>query len=230
MAREGRDHRSGETNGVASPSLPGGEVRCRWISSPSGPEFLLLEALFSSTALVALAEIGDKTQLLAILLATRFRKPVPIVLGILVATLANHFLAALVGSSAAELLSGAWFRYLIAASFIAMGLWTLIPDKIDDLEDKPARFGAFLTTAIAFFLVEMGDKTQLATVALGAKFHNVWAVTAGTTIGMMLANVPAVFLGNALLQRVPLKLVHGIAAALFLAAGVWMLVETAGWL
>ena len=230
MAREGRDHRSGETNGVASPSLPGGEVRCRWISSPSGPEFLLLEALFSSTALVALAEIGDKTQLLAILLATRFRKPVPIVLGILVATLANHFLAALVGSSAAELLSGAWFRYLIAASFIAMGLWTLIPDKIDDLEDKPARCGAFLTTAIAFFLVEMGDKTQLATVALGAKFHNVWAVTAGTTIGMMLANVPAVFLGNALLQRVPLKLVHGIAAALFLAAGVWMLVETAGWL
>jgi len=190
----------------------------------------LLEALFSSTALVALAEIGDKTQLLAILLATRFKKPVPIVLGILVATLANHFLAALVGSSAAELLSGAWFRYLIAVSFIAMGLWTLIPDKIDDLEDKPARFGAFLTTAIAFFLVEMGDKTQLATVALGAKFHNVWAVTAGTTIGMMLANVPAVFLGNALLQRVPLKLVHGIAAALFLAAGVWMLVETAGWL
>lgn len=229
MAREGRDHRSGETNGVASPSLPGGEVRCRWISSPSGPEYPLLEALFSSTALVALAEIGDKTQLLAILLATRFRKPVPIILGILVATLANHFLAALVGSAAADLLSGAWFRYLIAASFIAMGLWTLIPDKIDDLEDKPARFGAFLTTAIALFLVEMGDKTQLATVALGAKFHNVWAVTAGTTIGMMLANVPAVFLGNALLQRVPLRLVHGIAAALFLAAGVWMLGETAGW-
>lgn len=229
MAREGREHRSGETNGVASPLLPGGEVRCRWISSPSGPEYPLFEALFSSTALVALAEIGDKTQLLAILLATRFKKPVPIILGILVATLANHFLAALVGSEAAQLLQGIWFRYLIAASFIAMGLWTLIPDKIDDLEDKPARFGAFLTTAIAFFVVEMGDKTQLATVALGARFHNVWAVTAGTTLGMMLANVPAVFLGNALLQRVPLRLVHGIAAMLFLAAGIWMLGETAGW-
>jgi Ca2+/H+ antiporter, TMEM165/GDT1 family len=189
----------------------------------------LLEALFSSTALVALAEIGDKTQLLAILLATRFKKPVPIVLGILVATLANHFLAALVGSEAANLLSGQWFRYLIAGAFIAMGLWTLIPDKIDDLEDKPARFGAFVTTAIAFFLVEMGDKTQLATVALGAKFHNVWAVTAGTTLGMMLANVPAVFLGNALLKRVPLKLVHGFAAVLFIATGIWMLGETAGW-
>ncbi|MBB4841146.1 putative Ca2+/H+ antiporter (TMEM165/GDT1 family) [Sphingomonas kyeonggiensis] len=189
----------------------------------------MFEALFSSTALVALAEIGDKTQLLAILLATRFKKPVPIILGILVATLANHFLAALVGSEAAQLLQGIWFRYLIAASFIAMGLWTLIPDKIDDLEDKPARFGAFLTTAIAFFVVEMGDKTQLATVALGARFHNVWAVTAGTTLGMMLANVPAVFLGNALLQRVPLRLVHGIAAMLFLAAGIWMLGETAGW-
>lgn len=122
------------------------------------PGVLPVEALLSSTALVALAEIGDKTQLLAILLATRFKKPVPIILGILVATLANHFLAALVGSEAAALLQGAWFRYLIAASFIAMGLWTLIPDKIDDIEDKPARFGAFLTTAIAFFLVEMGDK------------------------------------------------------------------------
>ncbi len=192
--------------------------------------FPLFEAFLSSTALVALAEIGDKTQLLAILLATRFKKPVPIVLGILVATLANHFLAALVGSEAAQLLQGAWFRYLIAASFIAMGLWTLIPDKIDDLDEKPARFGAFLTTAIAFFLVEMGDKTQLATVALGARFHNVWMVTAGTTLGMMLANVPAVFLGNALLKRVPLKLVHGIAAVLFIAAGLWVLAETAGWL
>jgi len=191
--------------------------------------FPLLEALFSSTVLVAIAEIGDKTQLLAILLATRFQKPLPIILGILVATLANHFLAALVGSEAAAFLSGEWFRYLIAAAFIVMGLWTLIPDKIDDLEDKPARFGAFLTTVIAFFLVEMGDKTQLATVALGAKFHNVWAVTAGTTLGMMLANVPAVFLGNALLKRVPLRLVHGAAAVLFIATGIWMLGETLGW-
>lgn len=189
----------------------------------------MLEALLSSTALVALAEIGDKTQLLAILLATRFHKPVPIILGILAATLANHFLAALLGSEAAALLQGAWFRYLIAASFVAMGLWTLIPDKVEALDDRPARFGPFVTTAIAFFLVEMGDKTQLATVALGARYHNVWAVTAGTTLGMMLANVPAVLLGNTLLRRVPMRLVHGFAALLFLAAGIWMAGETAGW-
>jgi Ca2+/H+ antiporter, TMEM165/GDT1 family len=188
-----------------------------------------MEALLSSTALVALAEIGDKTQLLAILLAARFRRPMPIVMGILAATLVNHFLAALLGVQAARLIQGEWFRYLIGAAFIAMGLWTLVPDKIDDIADKPARFGAFVTTAATFFLVEMGDKTQLATIALGARFHNVWAVTAGTTLGMMLANVPAVFLGNALLQRIPLRLVHGIAALLFLATGAWLLGRTAGW-
>lgn len=189
-----------------------------------------MEALLTSTALVALAEIGDKTQLLAILLATRFKRPWPIVAGILVATLGNHFLAALVGSQAAALLDGAWFRYLIAASFIAMAIWTLIPDTIDDLKDKPARFGAFLTTVIAFFLVEMGDKTQVATVALGARFHDVVAVTAGTTLGMMIANVPAVFLGNELVKRVPMRAVHVVAALLFLAIGLWLLAQTAGWL
>ncbi len=188
-----------------------------------------MDALFTSTAVVALAEIGDKTQLLAILLATRFRAPLPIILGILVATLANHFLAALVGASAANLLDGEWFRYVIAASFVAMGLWTLVPDKIDDLDDKPARFGAFLTTLVAFFLVEMGDKTQLATIALGARFDEVIMVTAGTTLGMMLANVPAVFLGHELIRRVPLNVVRFIAAALFIAIGVWLAVQTAGW-
>ncbi|PTQ11595.1 hypothetical protein CLG96_09205 [Sphingomonas oleivorans] len=187
-----------------------------------------MEALFTSTAVVALAEIGDKTQLLAIVLATRFRKPMPISLGILAATMANHFLAALVGSEVASLLDGLWFRYLITASFIAMAIWTLIPDKLDDVEDKPARFGAFLTTTIAFFLVEMGDKTQIATVALGARFHDVMMVTAGTTIGMMLANVPAVLLGNELIKRVPLKVVRLIAALLFLVIGLWLLVQTAG--
>lgn len=189
-----------------------------------------MEALLTSTALVALAEIGDKTQLLAILLATRFKRPWPIIAGIFVATLGNHFLAALVGSQVASLLDGAWFRYLIAASFIAMAVWTLIPDKIDDVADKPARFGAFLTTTIAFFLVEMGDKTQVATVALGARFHDVLAVTAGTTAGMMLANVPAVFLGNELVKRVPMRTVHVVAALLFLAIGLWLAAQTAGWL
>ncbi|MBA17995.1 MAG: hypothetical protein CMN73_16850 [Sphingomonas sp.] len=188
-----------------------------------------MEAFLTSTAVVALAEIGDKTQLLAILLATRFRKPVPIILGILFATLANHFLAALVGHSVASILEGAWFRYLIAASFIAMGLWTLIPDKMDeDDAPKASRFGAFATTLIAFFLVEMGDKTQVATVALGAQFDNLIFVTAGTTLGMMIANVPAVFLGEALLKRVPMRAVHLAAAALFIVIGLWVLAETAG--
>lgn len=187
-----------------------------------------MEALLTSTAVVALAEIGDKTQLLAILLATRFKKPLPIILGIFAATIANHFLAALLGSEVAAVLDGRWFRYLIAASFIGMAIWTLIPDKIDDLDEKPARFGAFITTVIAFFLVEMGDKTQIATIALGARFHDVVHVTMGTTIGMMLANVPAVFVGHELLKHVPLNVVRIIAALLFLVIGLWVLAQTAG--
>jgi putative Ca2+/H+ antiporter (TMEM165/GDT1 family) len=188
-----------------------------------------LEALLTSTAVVALAEIGDKTQLLAIVLATRFKRPVPIIFGILAATLANHFLAALVGEQAAAILDGQWFRYLIAASFIVMAGWTLIPDKFDEEAEKPARFGVFVTTLIAFFLVEMGDKTQLATIVLGARFHSVLAVMCGTTLGMMIANVPAVLLGNALIKRVPLNVVRIAAALLFLAIGLWLLAQTAGW-
>jgi len=190
-----------------------------------------MEALLASTAMVALAEIGDKTQLLAILLATRFRKPVSIVLGILGATLVNHALAALVGSQAAAWLDGQWFRYLVAASFVAMGLWTLIPDRIDpDAQPGATGRGAFLTTLVAFFLVEMGDKTQLATVALAARFHDVIAVTAGTTLGMMLANVPAVWFGEALTRKVSLGLIRTIAACLFIAIGLWVGAQTAGWL
>ena len=192
-------------------------------------EIFSVEALLTSTAVVTLAEIGDKTQLLAIVLATRFKRPVPIILGILVATLANHFLAAFVGAQAAAFLEGEWFRYVIALSFIAMGIWTLIPDKLDDVEDKPARFGAFLTTVIAFFLVEMGDKTQLATVALSARFNDLIMVTLGTTLGM-LANVPAVFLGNELIRRVPMNVVRLIAALLFLAIGLWLAAQTAGFI
>ena len=188
-----------------------------------------MEALLTSTAVVALAEIGDKTQLLAIVLATRFQRPVPIVAGIFVATIANHFLAALVGSQVASILDGQWFRYAIAASFIAMAAWTLIPDKLDDEGQKPARFGAFVTTLIAFFLVEMGDKTQIATIALGARFHDVLPVTMGTTLGMMIANVPAVFVGHELLKYVPLNIVRMIAAGLFLVIGLWVIAQTAGW-
>ena len=187
-----------------------------------------MEAFLTSAALVAIAEIGDKTQLLAIVLATRFRRPWPIVAGIFVATLANHFLAALVGEQAASFLEGTWFRYLVAASFILMAGWTLIPDTFDEGEQKPARFGAFLTTLVAFFLVEMGDKTQIATIALGARFHSVLPVMSGTTVGMLAANVPAVLLGNEVIRRVPLTTVRLIAALLFLAIGLWLLAQTAG--
>lgn len=189
-----------------------------------------MEALLTSTAIVALAEIGDKTQLLAIVLATRFKRPVPIILGILFATIANHFLAALVGAQAASLIDGQWFRYFVAISFIAMAAWTLIPDKFDDDEAKPSRFGAFATTLIAFFFIEMGDKTQIATIALGAQFHSVLAVMTGSTLGMMIANVPAVLLGNELIKRIPLNTVRIVTALLFLAMGVWLLLQTAGFI
>jgi putative Ca2+/H+ antiporter (TMEM165/GDT1 family) len=222
-------YRLGETNGIALPSGPGGGFDVRWNRTSPGPG-VVMEALFTSTAVVALAEIGDKTQLLAILLAARFGRPLPIILGILVATLANHALAALLGAQAAALLDSPVFRYAIGASFIAMAAWTLVPDTFED-EDAPGpRFGAFLTTLVAFFLVEMGDKTQVATIALGAQYQAVALVTAGTTLGMMIANVPAIFLGNELLKRVDLAKIRVAAAALFLVIGIWVLAQTAGWL
>ena len=191
-----------------------------------------MEAFFTSAALVALAEMGDKTQLLAMLLATRFRKPVPVIAGIFAATLANHFLAALVGHSVAGVLKEAWFRYAVAASFIAMAAWTLIPDKIDEDEPlrMPSKAGVFLTTLVAFFLVEMGDKTQVATVMLGARFDNVLAVTAGTTMGMMIANVPAVLFGDALAKKVPMRALQIGAALMFLGLGLWMIADLQGWI
>ncbi len=182
-----------------------------------------MEALLTSTGLVALAEIGDKTQLLALVLAARFRRPLPIVLGILVATLANHALAAWLGASAAAWLAGPWFETAVALGFIAMGLWALVPDKLDADEAPRPHRGAFLTTLVAFFLVEIGDKTQVATIALGARFGDVLAVTAGTTLGMLVANVPVVLVGDALVERVPLKPVRIAAALVFVATGAWML-------
>lgn len=224
-------HLPGETNGTKF-FLSGraGEVRCRCLDPLARPRNAsMLEALFTSTAIVALAEIGDKTQLLAIVLAARFKRPVPIVLGILVATLANHFLAALAGSLVAGWFDGPAFRYAVAVGFLAMAAWTMVPDTFDD-DEAPAvsRGGAFLTTLVAFFFVEMGDKTQVATIALGARFHDALAVTAGTTLGMMLANVPAVLLGGELVKRVPLGVVRTVAALLFAALGLWLLLATAG--
>jgi Ca2+/H+ antiporter, TMEM165/GDT1 family len=190
-----------------------------------------MEALLVSTGVVALAEIGDKTQLLALLLAARFRRPVPIILGILVATLANHACAALLGATVAGLLQGELFRWLLGGSFIAMGLWTLVPDKLDDDETKAGpveRWGPFLATTVAFFLVEIGDKTQIATIALAAQFHSVLLVTAGTTLGMMAANVPAVLIGGFAAARLPLATIRAVAAGLFIVIGLLILLEASG--
>ncbi|WP_426170144.1 TMEM165/GDT1 family protein [Sandarakinorhabdus sp. DWP1-3-1] len=185
--------------------------------------------LLTSGGIVALAEMGDKTQLLAIVLACRFRRAWPVIAGIFVATLANHALAAWAGAALAAWFDGPVFRYAVAASFIAMAAWTLVPDRID-VEDKPAQYGPFLTTLIAFFIVEIGDKTQVATIALGARFHDVLPVAIGTTLGMMAANVPAVLLGQRIIERVPLRTVHVAAALLFLGLGLWLAAQTAGWL
>lgn len=185
-----------------------------------------LNVFVASTAVVALAEIGDKTMLLAIVLAARLRAPWQILAGILVATLANHGLAALAGQQVAGLVDAPWFRIAVALGFIAMAAWTLVPDKLDDDEEGFTHRGsAFLTTMIAFFFVEMGDKTQVATVALGAQYHSVLVVAAGTTLGMMLANGPAVFLGEELVKRVSLRASRIAAALLFLVLGVWQLWE-----
>ena len=176
-----------------------------------------------SAAVVAFAEIGDKTQLLALLLASKFRKPLPIILGILVATLANHAGAAAVGTWFSRVIGPDVMRWLLGMSFIAMGIWTLIPDKAgrDDEKQSPKDgWGVFGTTTMAFFLLEMGDKTQIATVALAAKYSNLALVTAGTTFGMMLANIPAVLLGDVAAKKLPLALVRAVAALIFVVLGV----------
>ncbi|WP_394672790.1 TMEM165/GDT1 family protein [Limnobacter sp.] len=178
-------------------------------------------ALLVSTGVIALAEIGDKTQLLAFLLATRFKKPIPIIVGITLATLINHGLAGAVGSWITANVDPSVLRWVLGASFIAMAVWTLIPDKIEDEEAQLAsKLGVFGATFITFFLAEMGDKTQIATVAMSAHYADVLMVVAGTTLGMLIADVPAVFAGDKLAEKIPMKLVHRIAAAMFAALGV----------
>jgi putative Ca2+/H+ antiporter (TMEM165/GDT1 family) len=179
----------------------------------------MLESFLTSTVLVAVAEIGDKTQLLSFVLAARLRKPGAIIAGIFVATILNHALAGSVGVWLAQMVSPQWLPWITGMLFIGFGLWTLHPDSLDD-DPKIHRAGAFVTTTIAFFIAEMGDKTQLATVALGAQFQGALiAVVMGTTIGMMLANVPAVLIGDKLAQRLPLTTIRWVAAALFIATG-----------
>ena len=183
-----------------------------------------MEALLVSTGLVAIAEIGDKTQLLSLVLAARFRAPWPIVLGILVATLANHALAAFLGELATRWLGPELLRWLLALSFLAMAAWALIPDTLDEADaPSTSHRGVFVATVIAFFLAEMGDKTQFATVALAAQYQALMAVVAGTTLGMMLANVPVVFLGERIVRRIPMRSVHVAAAVVFAALGAYVL-------
>jgi len=186
---------------------------------------LPLEALLVSTGVVALGEIGDKTQLLALMLAARFRRPWPIVAGIAVATLANHTLAAWLGAAVAAALGPAVMRWVLGLSFLAVAAWMLVPDRADDDGGGRGggRFGVFGVTVVAFFLAEMGDKTQIATVALAARFADPWAVVAGSTLGLLLANVPAVWFGERLVRRLPVRAVHAVAAAVFAAFGLWVL-------
>ncbi len=185
-----------------------------------------MDAFLISTGIVALAEMGDKTQLLALVLALRFRRPWPIVWGILVATMANHALAGAVGAWVTGWLGPEVLRWVLGLSFLAMAAWMLVPDQLDST-DTPAsaRFGVFGTTLVAFFLAEMGDKTQIATVMLAAQYHAFYAVVAGTTLGMMLANAPVVWLGERMTRRVPIKAIHRASAAVFAALGVWALVS-----
>lgn len=180
-----------------------------------------MEALFVSTGVVALAEIGDKTQLLAFLLAARFKKPAPIVLGILAATLINHGLAGAVGAWILHAIQPEVLRWVLGLSFIAMAIWTLIPDQLEDEKTTlPTRFGVFGATFVSFFLAEMGDKTQVATVAMAAHYAAPILVVIGTTLGMLIADVPAVFLGEKLAKRIPMRLVHAVAAAIFALLGL----------
>ena len=179
-----------------------------------------VEAFLVSTGVVALGEMGDKTQLLALMLAARFRKPWPIVAGILVATLFNHALAGWVGEWVSRALGPDLLRWIIGGSFVAMAVWMLIPDKADEVEGGQARWGVFGTTVVAFFLAEMGDKTQIATVALAARYGDLVPVVAGSTLGLMLANVPAVFLGDKVATLVPMRVVHMVSAAIFAVLGL----------
>jgi putative Ca2+/H+ antiporter (TMEM165/GDT1 family) len=184
-----------------------------------------METFLVSTGVVALAEMGDKTQLLAFILAARFKKPVPIILGIFVATIVNHGLAGALGGWITSVVSPEILRWVLGISFLGMAIWTLIPDKIEEEETLTAQhLGVFGATVVTFFLAEMGDKTQLATIAMAAHFQTAWIVVAGTTLGMMIADIPAVFVGDRFAEKIPLKLVHSVAAIIFAMMGVLVLV------
>lgn len=207
----------GETDGHSASVRPASEMP---IVVLAGLEYYLMEAFLISTGVVALAEIGDKTQLLSLVLAARFRKPIPIVLGIFIATVANHAFAGAVGSWLTSWAGPTRTRWALGISFLLMAAWTLVPDKLGDAPAHKNRLGVFTTTLFAFFLAEMGDKTQIATVALAARYASLAGVVAGTTFGMMLANVPVVFLGEKAAKKLPLRIVRFTAAAIFATLGL----------
>ena len=218
----------GETDDMRLPLCRAEEAHVV-VQSPPG-RIEPMDVILASALVVALAEIGDKTMLLAVMLACRFRRPFPVVAGIIVATLANHGIAAFVGVEAAALLDSFWFRLVVALGFLGMAGWTLVPDKLDDgaAPRGSDRAGPFVTTLLCFFVVEIGDKTQIATVALAAHYHSVLLVAAGTTIGMLLVNVPAVFLGERITRAIPLVWIRRAAALLFAGLGVAALVALFG--
>ncbi|MFC4347591.1 TMEM165/GDT1 family protein [Kordiimonas lipolytica] len=188
--------------------------------APPGIEYSFMEAFFISTLSVAIAEIGDKTQLLSLVLAARYRKATPIIMGILIATLVNHGLSVLLGAWLADLVPADTLRWIIGVSFIVLGLWLLIPDKADDDEAQFKGMGAFTATLLLFFLAEIGDKTQVATVVLAGKYASGLLVTMGTTIGMLAANVPVVLMGKKAMAAMPLKTIHLVACGLFVLIGI----------
>jgi Ca2+/H+ antiporter, TMEM165/GDT1 family len=205
----------------------GRKVRAE-VHLPPNPTAPLLEVFLVSTLVVGLAEIGDKTQLLSLMLAARFLRPLPIIFGILCATMANHAVAGLAGSYFADLADGPWLRWILGLSFLSVAVWALLPDKYEGNAGVVGHSGAFMTTLVAFFLAEIGDKTQIATVGLAARFEQFYPVVLGTTLGMMLANIPAVLIGDRLADKLPVRAIRIVAAVVFTALGLFTLLKADG--
>jgi putative Ca2+/H+ antiporter (TMEM165/GDT1 family) len=217
----------GETFGIGFLHPGWAEGPCQGLSPPD-PDGTLVEAFFVSAMVVGLAEIGDKTQILSLMLAARFLRPLPIIFGILCATLANHAAAGLAGTFLGSLLTGEGMRWVLVASFLSVAIWALFPDRVAEGGRGSGRSGAFLTTLVAFFLAEIGDKTQIATVALAARFEQFYPVVIGTTCGMMLANIPAVLVGHRLADKLPVRVIRIAAAIVFVALAALTLAGTGG--
>ena len=205
----------------------GGGIRAK-VCLPPDPDGASVETFLLSTMVVGLAEIGDKTQILSLMLAARFLRPLPIIFGIFFATIANHAAAGLAGTYLGALLSGPWMRWILGLSFLSVAVWALFPDKYEGGDQAISRTGAFTATLIAFFFAEIGDKTQIATIGLAARFEQFYPVVLGTTLGMMLANIPAVLIGNKIADKLPVKAIRVIAAIIFAALGAVTLIGGSG--